>query len=312
MLYDFKAKKKNVGVSNKYMLARTQTMFEYEGLPESLPARELEKTLQSCGYAFVFKHTDGNIYALSGGVGGEPDVYGNPTEIIITNPALKLNKTFKLTDGVLIRNDDYMVGLMPIFQKYNTFLVENELTLHLQGIGSRVQTHITAPDGATIDSARAYLKKLEDGEVDVIADSSFLEGVKTHSAGSSQGRVNELVELHQYIKASMFNEIGLNANYNMKRERLNSAEVDLNSDSILPLVDDMMSCRLRGIEKMNEMFDLEVKVQYGSAWYKLDQERVDGLVELTEEVQPTEEPEPELKEEVKPEQQEEEEDDKSE
>ena len=91
MAYDYKAKQKNVRQLNDYMLAKTLSMFEYENLPATIPARELEKLLQRGGYAFITKAPDGELYAFTGGVGGETDVYGNATKIVISNPALKYN-----------------------------------------------------------------------------------------------------------------------------------------------------------------------------------------------------------------------------
>ena len=90
MAYDYKSKKDNVNQLNRYMLAKTLSMFEYQGLPETIPARELEKLLQKNGYAFITKAPDGQLYAFSGGLGGETDVYGNPTKITIANTAFGL------------------------------------------------------------------------------------------------------------------------------------------------------------------------------------------------------------------------------
>ncbi|MFW3387853.1 UNVERIFIED_CONTAM: hypothetical protein RF648_17780 [Kocuria sp. CPCC 205274] len=42
MAYDYKAKKANVKNMNKYMLAKTLGMFEWSGLPDTIPRRELE------------------------------------------------------------------------------------------------------------------------------------------------------------------------------------------------------------------------------------------------------------------------------
>ena len=86
-MYDYKAKAKNVATLNHYMLAKTLSMFEYENLPYSIPYNELEKLLQINGYAFITQ-VNGELYAFAGGIGGEPDVYGNPTTITISNPAL--------------------------------------------------------------------------------------------------------------------------------------------------------------------------------------------------------------------------------
>lgn len=55
MPYDYKAKTRNINQLNKYMLAKTLSMFEYQGLPETIPQRELERLLQTNGYAFITK-----------------------------------------------------------------------------------------------------------------------------------------------------------------------------------------------------------------------------------------------------------------
>lgn len=102
-------------------LAKTQSMFEYEGLPDSIPQKELERLLQTTGNTFVTS-VDGVLYALSGGKGGEPDVYGRATLYTVANPALKLNKTYDIQkDGVLIENDSNgesfcrLSGVMPSY-----------------------------------------------------------------------------------------------------------------------------------------------------------------------------------------------------
>ena len=40
----------------------------------------------------------------------------------------------------------------------------------------------------------------------------------------------------------------------------------MNNDALLPLVDDMLKCRERAIEKVNEMFGTEISVSLASSW----------------------------------------------
>ncbi len=279
-MYDFTSKIANLNNANRYMLAKTSTMFEWEGLPESLPRRELERMLQSVGYAFITM-VEGSLYAFTGGLGGEPDVYGNPTKITVSNPALKLTQTFNLTDGVLLVNDDFKMGLMPMLNRYNTMMVENDLNMLMYGINSRMQTFISAGDDKSKASAESFLKKLLDGELGVIAESALFENIKVHTAnGSSNARITSLVEFQQYMKGSLYNEIGLNANFNMKRERLTSGEVGLD-DGLFPFVDNMMHCRIIGAAELNEKYSLEIAVDYGGVWHKKNRELVDGITEIS-------------------------------
>lgn len=277
-MYDYKNKTKNVTQSNSYMMAKTLSMFEWEGLPETIPYQELEKLLQVNGYAFVTE-VEGELYAFAGGMGGLQDVYGNPTEITINNVALKFNKTLDLKkDGVLLRSDDLMLGLKPILTKYHTIMCENDINMVVHGYNGRISTMISASDDKTKTSAEAMLTKVVAGEMAVIGETALFDGVKTHQAGR-QEPITSLIEFQQYMKASMYNEIGLNANFNMKRERLNSAEVLQNEDTIYPFVDNMMKCRLSGVEKINEMFGTEIDVDYGSVWADKKRERVNNIVD---------------------------------
>ena len=87
-----------------------------------------------------------------------------------------------------------------------------------------------------------------------------------YANASTSGTITDLIELHQYLKASCFNELGINSNYNMKREALNTEESQLNHDALLPLVDDMLQCRQSGVEKVNEMFGTNIHVELGGVW----------------------------------------------
>lgn len=280
MPYDYKAKTRNINQLNKYMLAKTLSMFEYQGLPETIPQRELERLLQTNGYAFITKAPDGNIYAFAGSLGGtERDPYGQPTQITIANVALNFNKTLDLNkDGVLLRNDDLRIGVMPVFEKCNTLLVENDVNMVMWGFNSRIQKLITAPDDKSKESADLYMKKIIDGDLSIIGDNAMFDGVKMQAPAASSGAgVQQMIEYQQYIKSEMFNEVGLSSNFNMKRERLISSEVDQAEDSLFPLVYNMMENRISGIAAMNETFGLNITVDFGSVWALKNKKLVDGV-----------------------------------
>lgn len=80
------------------------------------------------------------------------------------------------------------------------------------------------------------------------------------------------------MKASWFNDTGLNANYNMKRESINSNESQLNDDMLMPTVDDMLDCRQEGLEKVNAMFGTNITVELNSSW-KINKEEANKDVD---------------------------------
>ena len=89
------------------------------------------------------------------------------------------------------------------------------------------------------------------------------------------------------MKASWYNEIGLNANFNMKREYLSEEELRSSTDVLLPLIDDMLRCRKDAIEVVNSTYGTNITVDKNSAWEnkqeELDtaQEQADADVEAT-------------------------------
>ena len=268
--YNFSDKKTSVNNYIKYMLARTQSMFKYDNLPDTIPQRMLELYLQSKGNC-VITNVNGELYALVGGLGGEPDAYYRPTLYTVANPFLKFNKVLKINeDCVLIYNDSLMTGLMPMFSRYATQLVENDISMNIADINSRIISLISATDDRTRISAQQYLKDVTDGKLGIIADNSLIneDSIKAQVFGnsSSSETIKNLIEYHRYIKASWFNDLGLNANYNMKREAINSSESALNDDALLPLIDDMLKCRKDAVDKINKMFGTNITVSLNSSW----------------------------------------------
>ena len=266
--YDFKDKQKCISQHIAYMLNRTQSMFRWSNLPDTINARILELYLQVNGNLCISEYND-NLYAFVGGLGGEPDVYYMPTIYTVANPALKYSKSLKIGDDcIVIPNDSMYIGLLPMFSKYASAISETEISVNIATINSRIVNLISAPDDSTFESAKKYIADIEDGKQGVIAENVFLDGLKSQPYGNSgsTNSIKNLIELLQYQKASWYNEIGLNANYNMKRESIMSDESALNDDALHPLIDNMLECRQLGVDAVNAKYGTNIKVELESSW----------------------------------------------
>jgi len=262
---------------------KCKSMFEYSDLPDSIPQQVLEEYLQENGNC-IFTKVEDVLYIFTGGLGGELDEYYRPTIYTVANPALKLSKDFKIDeDCILVKNDSRMMGILPLIKKYAVLLTDSELTLNTAAIFSRITMLISASDDKTKASAELFLQKIQNGEYSVVGENAFLDGVKVQSAtnGNNTQYLTQLVELIQYYKATFLNELGLNANYNMKRERLTTSEVAMNVDVLLPFADNMLAERKEGIEKVNAMFGTNISVDFSSAW-KTTHEHEEQETELAE------------------------------
>lgn len=265
---------------------KTQSMFEWRGLPCTIPARWLEMTLQRTGYAVIVKVENPKsglpgLYALYGGLGGRYNAYYQPTIATLSSPWLEYEKTVTIEgdkEGILVSSDTLRRGLLPVVGKYVGLLTENCISLRIADIMTRATAILSASDSDTEASAREFLRQIEEGTLGVVKDSTFLDNdfQVTGTQTQAHNQITDLIELEQYLKASLWNELGLLANYNMKRESLTAAETELNDDTTRPLVDDMLKCRQDAAERINAKFGTNISVSFSGAWAKDREESPDG------------------------------------
>lgn len=273
-----------------YMLARLQKMFKYSGLPDSIPRQYLENYLLVNGSCIIARDkknpSDQSIYAFVGAAGGEPDIYYRPTRYMVANPSLNFSAEYYISstdpnhepDAVLIRNDTMWQGLYPMMARYASLISENLLTIRTADVMLRVLALITAPDDSSRLAADQFLKDITDGHLASIAENRFLDGIRMQNPPSNNGSyLTQFIELHQYLVGSFYNEVGLNANYNMKREALSESETGLNDDSLMPLCEDMLRCRREDMQAVNSLFGTSIEVDFDSSWLENTIERLLSL-----------------------------------
>lgn len=271
-----------------YFLARLQSMFIYDGLPDTIPQKWLENYLLVYGSCVWVKNGE-DLIVTRAGIGGEPDVYYIPTKCIVDNPyALQsTNRTYtRDVDCVLMVNDTYAQGLLPMLKKYCSMLVENNITMNIADITARASFILSAADDTTKANAELWLKRLIEGRLGIIGESPFLVGnqdnaLTVNNMSGASTMLTDLIEYEQYIKASLYNELGLQSNYNMKREAINSNESQLNEDMLHPLIDTMLRERQEGLERVNAMFGTNITVRFNSAW-EINEREEEAAIEQIE------------------------------
>lgn len=246
------------------------SMFVYDGLPETIPKRELEFQLLQNGYSAITK-VNNNLYAFNGGLGGVLDTYYEPTLITIANPYLKFNKVLEIgKDCVLMLNDEMYNGMNVYISKYASLLTSLDISFYWGIIDTRVQKLYEAKNDSVADSIKEVLDSVELGfEIKTIAGKSLFDLLKVHETTNgavSTNSLKALIETRQYILAQFFIGIGLNANYNMKRESLNENELNADSDTLLPLIDTMLDCRKEAVEEINSKYGTNISVQLSKRW----------------------------------------------
>lgn len=280
-----------------YFLDRLQSMFKWSGLPDTIPQKWIESYLLVDGQCAVI-NTEKGLFATNGGMGADPNEYYIPTKYIVTNPWLPegstAGKQYNIDgddkNAVLVRNDIYTVGLMPLLVKYCTQMVENDITMSIADIWVRATVALSAADDQTRESAEQWLRDLRKGKLGVIGEAPFLAGnqnesLRTNPIGTVAGTLTDLIEYHQYLKAGLYNDIGLNSNYNMKREAIMSNETKLNDDALHPLIDTMLACRKEAAEEINKLFGTNISVEFNSAWADNEKENEAVMQQIEQSVE---------------------------
>lgn len=310
-LYQITNKEQSLYDFTLSILNRTLGMFEYSNLPETLPQVEIEKRLQTKGHATIYQYKN-KLYVTTGNLNGqELSPYNEPTYVNINVPAFNLSQRLEIGEQcVVIYNDDMKTGLLDTISKHGTLMIENEITMLLSTYNARIQTLISAGTDQTINDAQKYLNQIIDGNLGIIGENAFFSDLKTHNAQSTAKQdITQLIQLQQFYKSDLYNELGLSSLNNMKKERMNIDEVNANNDNIYPYVDGMLRNRMEGIKMVNKLFNGNIEVDFSSTWKdKADnrntpKEETNKVDEPKKETEQKEEPKEETK--AEPEQKEE-------
>ncbi len=278
------------------MFNKTLMMFNWKDLPDKMTSFDMEKFTQLKGFTlFIFDEADGDRYYVL-----EGSKYDNITwnfeasKAIIVNPALDgLKQKYELGKNcVLIRNDYLCSGLFPIIEKNAIDISNTDISIKFAQFNTRFKTLFTSDDDNAKDSIDSVIADIWEGKkpVSIVTNNLYkksIEGISYNTGGQSTD-IKSLMELRQYQLAQFFMELGINANYNMKREAVSSEEFRMNDDALMPLIDQMLECRKMACKEINDLFGLKIDVELNSAWLKLAKEVVNKVEEEEAEVEKTE------------------------
>ena len=256
-----------------YMFDRTIRMFDFENLPDGITYKDMEKFTQMQGQSFFIKHK-GRYYILYGSFSDYVTWNAEPKLALIRNPALPDLKNEYVIDKdcVVYPNDSHYIGLYPMFETSAIQLASTDISLTFASFNTRLKKIFTSNDDNTKASLDQLLDDIYNGKeiTSIVTDDLYKQSVESVDYNSSQNNdIKDLIELKQYIKANWYIDLGINANYNMKREAINENEATMNDDALIPLIDDMLEVRKKAIDKINNMFGLNIQIKLSSAWAKL-------------------------------------------
>lgn len=297
-------------IDNKKMLTRKYfndglrkllKIFNYKEIPKTISKRTIELFILG-GYAKVF-YKGGKWYCGTGAMSGVLTYDYLPINSLVVNTYLRYSETLEnvtldnidniTEDNIekycfIIPNDELYQGLFDEVSQYAELQTECVLTLKLLLYNARIPTLCVTNSEGVSESFKVMMKDIIDGKPNIDLKGNFMyDALKTYPTQNvNSNAIKDVIECMQYLKATFENNIGLNANYNMKRESLTDGEINLNDDILLPQIDEMEECRNRGFDMVNyvseKLFNEKVfDIELSSSW-KIQREQIENEIEIQE------------------------------
>ena len=241
-------------------------LFEYEGLPPTIPGTELEKIVLLTGKAGIIKTDTYGYVAVPCapyGVGLYPSYY--PLSIWST-PLLRGDGVVN-RDIVLIRNNAFMSGISETVDRYARMLADVESTLALSLINVRQPAMAAAPDEHTAYSYQAARLAMSLGDTEAILNRSVLDDIKTIDAIHTipATLLTDIVSVRDELLSPFFAEFGV-ASRQSKRAPMTETEVESDVQVMTVNVTDMLTSREESLDAVKAVYNLDIKVKINDAY----------------------------------------------
>lgn len=261
----------------RWLLNKVMQIVTIKGLPETVNQEYLKANLILDGDICITDF-DSELYACIGALGGEPDEYYIPTVYTIANPILGSKMVYRKDwngnkqNGVVIFNSDvdslgfrcgsYTRGLYDLISQTATLLADNIVSINCAQINSRVQVFFTAEGEAEAITGEAILRRMYAGHPYQILRSDIVDQltIQPVATASTSTNIMQLVELNNYIIAQFFQNIGVKSNDIRKKERLITAEVEEQNDTVQLTLTEMLTSWTKGFNEVNEFYGTNIEI----------------------------------------------------
>lgn len=263
----------------RLLYSRITNIFTYENLPEEINEQAFKLFLFYKGKIIFYKIKDKFLI--------QPFTYTNqlnwyyiPKCGRVVNPWLPTgfqNKEFNVDDEAIIWNstpDIYNFkewGLVAdLVHKTAYQLAENDISYYCIQRNHRLIAIFTAENDLEKAECNRILERIYEGYPDVTMQEDLVSHIRVNpiAMNSTRSSITELIEFQQYVLANFYHSFGINSNYNLKREQLNSNEIDVNEEVLRLNIEDMLKCRQKGIEKVNDLYGLNIVVSLNETVYQ--------------------------------------------
>lgn len=254
------------------------SMFQWEGVPDSIDVRFLETVLFQNGSAVFFKDgdlgddVDGSYLALPVAMNGRWDVYNVPMQrraYASNNYQKQLDKD----DSVIIYNNMIRTNSILMCEVYARRLWNLDRIIDVNANAQKTPVLVVCDEQQRLTAINVY--KEWDGNQPVIfgdknLDMKILQVLKTDAPYVG----DKIYQLKTQVWNEALTYLGIsNINY-QKKERMISDEVLRNQGGTIASRYSRLDARRQAADQINRMFGLDIEVSYKEDYREMDDEVV--------------------------------------
>ena len=255
-------------------------MYEWKNLPPSVDERFLELTLFSDGMAVFFRDEVLGELCLQCMIGGQLDVYRIPIErtAYATNGyQARLDET----NSVIIFNNYTHTNSMLDVEMYARRLYEIERTIDVNVKAQKTPFIIRATENQRLTIKNLYMQ-YDGNEPFIFGDKNLaMDGIKVLKTDAPY-----VADKLNILKRQIWNEaltyLGIENSNTEKKERLVSDEVTTNLGGVEAQRFCRLNARRQAAKKINEMFGLNISVDFRQETQTVTRDEKDGETTETE------------------------------
>lgn len=257
------------------LMELSMSMFEWKNLPSTVDPRYIELRLFETGSVVFFKDDVLGELCLDCIQQGNFDVYGNPITRRAYSCYNNYQKVLDDKDSVIIWNNYLRTNSVTDIQLYAKRLWDLDRSVYVNAKAQKTPILIQCNEKQRLTMENLYMQY--DGNTPFIfADNNIdINGIKVISTQAPYV-ADKLYQLKNQIWNEALTYLGIsNLNIN-KQERLITDEVSSSQGSTISSRYSRLESRRQAVEKINDMFGLDIEVNYREDFQNIDLDMPNG------------------------------------
>lgn len=261
-------------------------IFQYDNLPGTLPAREIESNLILTGHCFIFPHKGELITSVTSIYGF--DKYYNPTRATYAQAVIGSRSNINIEDYAIIYNSSLRDNVLNIksdgslltfIQRYARQLADIESTINIYITNMRLTSIPVATNDNIKGSIRRFFDMLSLGKKEIVTDTPIIESFRNIDIvkNNTSDTLTDLLQCRDKILEMFYRDIGVKFRNN-KRANMTESEVESDNQVLLISLDDMLKQREAGVADVNNKYGTSITVSINDR-FKVKEEVVNNDTE---------------------------------